>query len=143
MSKCNRYSRSKVPRASGTIGQCFGAHSSCFGDKIKSVSLMLSKNVQEMIPKIQQYLASQPIEKAWLFGSCSRGEETPKSDVDLLVRYQDSDSMSLFDISGIMVNLKKIIKRPVDLIEEDCLLPFASKSANRDKILIYERKSIF
>ena len=46
---------------------------------------MLSKNVQEMIPKIQQYLASQPIEKAWLFGSCSRGEETPKSDVDLLV----------------------------------------------------------
>ena len=107
----------------------------------QTVSLMLSKNVQEMIPKIQQYHASQPIEKAWLFGSCSRGEETPKSDVDLLVRYQDSDSISLFDISGIMVNLKKIIKRPVDLIEEDCLLPFASKSANRDKILIYERKS--
>lgn len=105
----------------------------------QTVSLMLSKNVQEMIPKIQQYLASQPIEKAWLFGSCSRGEETPKSDVDLLVRYQDSDSISLFDISRIMVNLKKIIKRPVDLIEEDCLLPFASKSANRDKILIYER----
>ena len=106
----------------------------------QTVSLMLSKKVQEMIPKIQQYLASQPIEKAWLFGSCSRGEETPKSDVDLLVRYQDSDSISLFDISRIMVNLKKIIKRPVDLIEEDCLLPFASKSANRDKILIYERK---
>ena len=106
----------------------------------QTVSLMLSKNVQEMIPKIQQYLASQPIEKAWLFGSCSRGEETPKSDVDLLVRYQDSDSISLFDISRIMVNLKKIIKRPVDLIEEDCLLPFASKSANRDKILFYERK---
>lgn len=108
----------------------------------QTVSLMLSKNVQEMIPKIQQYLASQPIEKAWLFGSCSRGEETPKSDVDLLVRYQDSDSISLFDISRIMVNLKKIIKCPVDLIEEDCLLPFASKSANRDKILIYERKTM-
>ena len=108
----------------------------------QTVSLMLSKNVQEMIPKIQQYLASQPIEKAWLFGSCSRGEKTPKSDVDLLVRYQDSDSMSLFDISRITVNLKKIIKRPIDLIEEDCLLPFASKSANRDKILIYERKTM-
>ena len=108
----------------------------------QTVSLMLSKNVQEMIPKIQQYLASQPIEKAWLFGSCSRGEETPKSDVDLLIRYQDSNSISLFDISRIMVNLKKIIKRPVDLIEEDCLLPFASKSANRDKILIYERKTM-
>ena len=30
---------------------------------------MLSKNVQEMLPKIQQYLASERIEKAWLFGS--------------------------------------------------------------------------
>ncbi len=102
---------------------------------------MLSKNVQEMIPKIQQYLASQPVEKAWLFGSCSRGEETPNSDVDLLVRYKDSDAMSLFDIAGIMVSLKEIVKKPVDLIEEDCLLPFAQKSANRDKILIYERKT--
>lgn len=103
--------------------------------------LMLSKNVQEMIPKIQQYLATQPIEKAWLFGSCSRGEETEKSDVDLLVRYKDSDAMSLFDITGIMVSLKKIIHKPVDLIEEGCLLPFAQKSANHDKVLIYERKS--
>lgn len=101
---------------------------------------MISKNVQEMIPKIQQYLASQPITKAWLFGSCSRGEETEKSDVDLLVRYEDSDSMSLFDISGIMVSLKEILKKPVDLVEEGCLLPFAQKTANRDKLLIYERK---
>ena len=102
---------------------------------------MISKNVQEMIPKIQQYLASQPIEKAWLFGSCSRGEETEKSDVDLLVRYQDSDAMSLFDIAKIMISIEDIVKKPVDLVEEDCLLPFAQKSANRDKVLIYERKS--
>ena len=112
-----------------------------FAARTNNISLMLSKNVQEMIPKIQQFFASQPIEKAWLFGSCSRGEETPKSDVDLLVRYKDSDSLSLFDITGIIVSLKKIIKRPVDLIEEDCLLPFAQKSANHDKVLIYERKS--
>ena len=107
----------------------------------QDISLMISKNVQEMIPKIQQYLASQPIEKAWLFGSCSRGEETEKSDVDLLVRYQDSDAMSLFDIAKIMISIEDIVKKPVDLVEEDCLLPFAQKSANRDKVLIYERKS--
>lgn len=100
---------------------------------------MLSKNVQEMIPKIQQYLATQPIEKAWLFGSCSRGEETAKSDVDLLVRYHRDDRFSLMTIAKIMVNLEDIIHKPVDLIEEeDCLLPFAQKTANRDKVLIYE-----
>lgn len=79
---------------------------------------MLSNNVKEMIPKIQQFLASQPIEKAWLFGSCSRGEETPKSDVDLLVRYNRDDHFSLMTIARIMVNLEDIIKKPVDFPEE-------------------------
>ncbi len=102
---------------------------------------MLSKNVQEMIPKIQQYLATQPIEKAWLFGSCSRGEETSKSDVDLLVRYMRDDKFSLMTIAKIMVNLEGIVNKPVDLVEEGRLLPFAEKTVNRDKLLIYERKS--
>ena len=99
---------------------------------------MLSKNVQEMIPKIQQYLASQPVKKAWLFGSCSRGEETEGSDVDLLVRYERDDKFSLMTIANIMVSLEDIVKKPVDLVEEGRLLPFAQKSAERDKVLIYE-----
>lgn len=43
-------------------------------------------------------------------------------------------------IAGIMVKLEDIIKKPVDLVEDGRLLPFAQESANRDKILIYERK---
>lgn len=102
---------------------------------------MISKNIQEMIPKIQKYLANQPVEKAWLFGSCSRGEETEKSDVDLLVRYIRNENFSLMTIAGIMVSLEEILKKPVDLVEENRILPFAKKSANHDKILIYERKN--
>ena len=45
---------------------------------------MISKNVENMIPKIQQFFGSQPIKKAWLFGSCSRGEESMDSDIDIL-----------------------------------------------------------
>lgn len=74
------------------------------------LQLMLSKNVQEMIPKIQQYLATQPIEKAWLFGSCSRGEETEKSDVDLLVRYHRDDRFSLMTIANDIPVLKPQIE---------------------------------
>ena len=40
---------------------------------------------------IRQYLATQPIKKAWLFGSYSRGEERADSDIDILVEYNDSD----------------------------------------------------
>ena len=109
--------------------------------KIENNTTMPSAEVQEMIPKIQAYLATQPVERAYLFGSCSRGEETPESDVDLLVTYTDSDSLSLMDISRMMVDLKKRLNRPVDLVEDECLMPFARPSVDHDKIKIYERAS--
>lgn len=100
---------------------------------------MVTKSATEMIPKMQKYLAGQPIKKAWLFGSYSRGEERPDSDIDLLVQYDDSDKISLLTISRIMVQMKHLLGHDVDLVEDGRLLPFAQESANRDKILIYER----
>ena len=67
---------------------------------------MPSAEVQNMIPEIQHFLASQPVEYAYLFGSCSRGEETANSDIDLLVRYTNPDQLSLLDISRMMVQLR-------------------------------------
>ena len=100
---------------------------------------MPSAEVLKLIPEIQAYLATQPVERAYLFGSCSRGEETPESDVDLLVTYTDSDSLSLMDIGGMVSDLRKITRRNVDLVEDGYLMPFARKSAEHDKIKIYER----
>ncbi|MBQ9522900.1 MAG: nucleotidyltransferase domain-containing protein [Paludibacteraceae bacterium] len=100
---------------------------------------MPSADIQNMIPTIRDYFATQPVERAYLFGSCSRGEETPNSDVDLLVTYTDSDSLSLMDISRMMVDLSKKINRQVDLVEDNCLKPFARQSVDHDKIKIYER----
>ena len=89
---------------------------------------------------IRQYFATQPIKKAWLFGSCSRDEDTPDSDIDILVEYNDSNSISLMTISRIMTSLSKKLNRKFDLVEAGCLLPFAEMSVEKDKKLIYERK---
>ena len=89
---------------------------------------------------IRQYLATQPIKKAWLFGSCSRGEERMDSDIDILVEYNDSNSISLMTISKIITSLSKKLNRKIDIVEEGCLLPFAKMSVEKDKQLIYERK---
>ena len=96
----------------------------------------------QMITKvIADYFKTQPVNKAWLFGSYARGEETPDSDIDLLVEYDKNARISLLTISHMMGELEKSTGRRVDLIEDGCLLPFAVQSANRDKILIYERRS--
>lgn len=100
---------------------------------------MISNEVRLLIPKIQAYLAGQPVKRAWLFGSCSRGEESKDSDIDILVQYNEEERVTLLTISRIICDLGKTLKRNVDLVEEDCLLPFAAESVQQDKILIYER----
>ena len=96
-------------------------------------------STQAMTQAIADYFKTQPVVKAWLFGSFARGEETPQSDVDILVEYDKNARISLLYISHMMGALEKVAGRRVDLIEEGCLLPFAEETANRDKILIYER----
>lgn len=44
-------------------------------------------NTATMTRMIAEYFKTQPVVKAWLFGSFARGEENPQSDVDILVEY--------------------------------------------------------
>ena len=96
-------------------------------------------STQVMTQKIADYFKTQPVRKAWLFGSFARGEETAESDVDILVEYDETARVSLLMISHMMGELEQNTGRRVDLVEEGCLLPFAVESVNRDKRLIYER----
>ena len=98
-------------------------------------------STKAMTKIIADYFKTQPVLKAWLFGSYARGEETPESDVDILVQYDNDAKISLLTISHMMGELEKSTGKRVDLIEDGCLLPFAIESANRDKKLIYERRS--
>ena len=102
---------------------------------------MTKGTVKKMIPKIRAVLTRQPVVRAWLFGSYSRGEETPLSDVDIMVQYDDKERITLLTISRIMTKLSDAIGKKVDLVEDGQLLPFAKESVDQDKILIYERAS--
>lgn len=88
--------------------------------------------------KISDYFATQPVLKAWVFGSYARGEEREDSDIDLLVELDESQRIGI-RFFGMYVDLKELLGREVDLVAEGCLMPYAEESANRDKKLIYER----
>ena len=95
-------------------------------------------STKTMNQAIADYFKTQPVLKAWLFGSFARGEETPVSDVDILVLLDHSKPIGL-KFFGMWNDLERLLDRKVDLVEEGNLLPFAEESANRDKQLIYER----
>ena len=94
-------------------------------------------SAQKIQQTIANYFKTQPVLKAWLFGS-ARGEETPLSDVDIIVLLDHSKPVGL-KLFVMWNDLERLLDRKVDLVEEGELLPFAAESANRDKQLIYER----
>ena len=94
-----------------------------------------------VIQRVREYLSTQPVLKAWVFGSFSRDEQTPTSDVDIIVVFDEKAEVSLIGYVRIQYELEIIFGRKVDLVEEGSLLPFAVESANRDRKLIYERAS--
>jgi len=67
-------------------------------------------------------------EKLWVFGSCARGEETPESDVDFLVKY--ADGASLFDDIRLERGLSEFLGRSVDLVSS-AVLPRERRFAAR------------
>lgn len=96
-------------------------------------------STQAMTKLIAEYLKTQPVLKAWLFGSYSRGEQKPWSDVDILVQYDRQMPIGLLKIASMKVDLEDLLNCEVDLVEEGTLRPWAVESVNRNKKLIYER----
>lgn len=91
-----------------------------------------------MLQTIADYFKTQPVLKAWIFGSFARGEETPLSDVDIIVLLDHSKPVGL-RFFGMWNDLEELLDRKVDLVTENSLADFARESVERDKILIYER----
>lgn len=94
--------------------------------------------LQVIIKIISQYFQNQPILKAWIFGSFARSEETPLSDVDILVEYEPG-GVSLLKHTSIICDLEKLLERPVDLVQVKLLRPNILEKINQDRKLIYER----
>ncbi|MCQ2218735.1 MAG: nucleotidyltransferase domain-containing protein [Paludibacteraceae bacterium] len=96
--------------------------------------------INNMLNTIVTYFRTQPVEKAWIFGSFSRNEETDKSDVDILVSFVKGERIGL-KYAAMVCDLEDLLHRKVDLVVEGTLLPFAQENADKDKKLIYDRRA--
>lgn len=59
--------------------------------------------------------------------------------MDILVTFDDKAKVGLFKYAHILNGLQDILNKRVDLVVDGSLLPFAIESAEKDKVLIYER----
>ena len=68
--------------------------------------------------------------KIGLFGSYARNENTSKSDMDILVQFKQT--VNLFDIIGLEIELSEKLGVKVDLITDKSIHPEIKKYIDKD-----------
>lgn len=72
-----------------------------------------------------------------LFGSFARGEETPESDVDLLVDF--NETKSLFDLARLKISLQENLGKKVDISLRGSLKKSLEPYILQDLTTVYEQ----
>lgn len=80
------------------------------------MSMSLYEDVIKRKDTIQKLAAAHGAQKIRLFGSVIRGEDTPDSDLDLLVEFEPG--RSLIDHIGLIQDLEDLLERKVDVVTE-------------------------
>lgn len=92
------------------------------------------KIIKQIANKLKQF---SKIRNAWIYGSFSREDDVPKSDIDIAVK--TDKGFSYFDLAEIQYQLENIVNRKIDIGFIDSFKPHILKNVQEDLKLIYER----
>jgi len=88
--------------------------------------------IRKISKKIRPLLKERGVKKAGIFGSYSRGEQKENSDVDILVEMKGS----LLDVIGLEMELRKLLKKKVDLLTYNGIHPSLKKQILHEEIRV-------
>ena len=85
--------------------------------------------VEQFMEKLRENMPSlrekYNVKTLGIFGSYIRGEQTKKSDVDILVEFEKP--LGLLDFVGLQLELSEILGKKVDLVPKNALKPRIGK----------------
>ncbi len=91
---------------------------------------------QKLYNQIVEFLKNKGATKVAVFGSYVRNEETPKSDIDVLVDF--NNAITLLDLVGYKLDMEEMLGIKVDLVMEGSLNPRIEKYVNKDLTVLYQ-----
>lgn len=90
--------------------------------------------LRELRPVIERLAEASHLSDVRVFGSVARGDQTPDSDVDLLVA--PADDATLFDVARFELDMEALLGVPVRAVSENAL------DASRDERLLRDLVSL-
>ena len=94
-------------------------------------------NLKPVMNRLRAACHAKNVAMLGIFGSVARGEDTPNSDVDLLVRL--NKPVGFVEFIALEDTFKEILGRNVDLATESSLHPLIRKNVLADLQVIYEK----
>ncbi len=88
-----------------------------------------------LIQKIVSFLSKHGAKRIAIFGSYARGDATPKSDVDVLVKF--SERKSLLELVRLERELSEKIGIKAELLTEKSISPYLIKSIKKEAEVVY------
>ena len=99
---------------------------------------MRSKKFTLPRKKIAEFCKRWSITEFSVFGSVLRDDFRPDSDIDVLVSIDPKAHIGLFELIDMKLELEKMFKRPVDLIEKEGLRnPYRRQEILRTAQIVY------
>ena len=86
---------------------------------MRETKVMNLEQVRQRRAEIGQVASRYGAHDVRIFGSVARGDESPESDVDVLVRFEPG--RSLLDLVGIRQDLEELLCCRVDVVSERAL----------------------
>ncbi len=96
----------------------------------------MNKDKSKIYNEIINFLKKRNASKIAIFGSYVRNDETPDSDIDIIVEF--SDRKSLLDFVGMERELSESIGIKVDLLTEESISPILIDRVKEEMKVIYQ-----
>lgn len=87
---------------------------------------------QKLAAQRTRLQAQYRIRALWLFGSCARGDAHPRSDIDLLVEFEEPPS--LLEWARLQRELSQLLGRRVEVVPKHLLKPYLRERVLQEAI---------
>jgi len=94
----------------------------------------MKNSIEKIKEKIIPILKKHKAIKAGIFGSYARGDYKEKSDIDILVEL--NKNLSLDEVIMVKIDLEKVLKKKVDLVEYETIRPELRESILKEEVSI-------
>jgi len=97
-------------------------------------------NRQEIIDRLREHeaaLRKRGVAHAALFGSRARGDQRPGSDTDIMIEFDPTARITVFDYASLKRYIAELFDGHVDVVNRDGLKPYVKPAATADAIYAF------